>query len=158
VATALTEALVAIAVPVVVAMAEAFAIAVASHSHGCSCGQAVTSIVALSPAITIAKAVAVAAMPCMCFKVSSKKFQHGQNYLFCLHASRGEGEVIIFKINIMGKLKIEKYTFLSITSSIFKLQKWQTPFWNAYTIRNNIGYLWVRIKPFNVHFSATRSV
>jgi hypothetical protein len=71
-------------------------------------------------------------------------------------ASRGEG--IILKINITGKLKIEKFTFLSITSSIFKLKKWQTPFWNAYAIRNNAGYPRVRIKPLNVHFSATRSV
>jgi len=66
-------------------MAEAFAIAVASHSHGCTCGQAVTSIVALSPAITIAQAVAVAALPCLCFKVSTKNFQHFQTYLIYFH-------------------------------------------------------------------------
>jgi hypothetical protein len=47
--------------------------------------EAVTSVVALSPAITIAQAVAVAALPCMCFKVSTKNFQHFQTYLIYFH-------------------------------------------------------------------------
>ena len=47
--------------------------------------EAVTSVVALSPVITIAQAVAVAALPCMCFKVSTKNFQHFQTYLIYFH-------------------------------------------------------------------------
>jgi hypothetical protein len=42
------------------------------------------------------------------------------------------------KNNVTKIIKIEKYMLLSITSSFFKLQKWQTPFWKAYDIRNNI--------------------
>jgi hypothetical protein len=47
--------------------------------------EAVTSVVASSQAITIAQAVAVAALPCMCFKVSTKNFQHLQAYLIYFH-------------------------------------------------------------------------
>jgi len=47
--------------------------------------EAVTSVVALSPDITIAQAVAVAALPCMCFTVSTKNFQCLQTYLIYFH-------------------------------------------------------------------------
>jgi hypothetical protein len=52
--------------------------------------------------------------------------------------------------------KIENFTFLSITFSIFKLQKWQTPFWKAYDMRNIIGLTFVENYIFNGHFSAAR--
>ncbi len=47
--------------------------------------EAVTSVVTLSPTTTIAQAVAVAALPCMCFKVSTKNFQHLKAYLIYFH-------------------------------------------------------------------------
>jgi hypothetical protein len=52
--------------------------------------------------------------------------------------------------------KIENFTFLSITFSIFKLQKWQTPFWKAYDVRNIIGLTFVENDIFNSHFLAAR--
>ncbi len=46
--------------------------------------------------------------------------------------------------------------FLSITFSIFKVQKWQTPFWKAYDMRSIIGSAFVENAPLNGHFLATR--
>jgi hypothetical protein len=44
--------------------------------------------------------------------------------------------------------------FLSITFSIFKVQKWQTPFWKAYDMRNIIAF--VENDPLKGHFSEAR--
>ena len=52
--------------------------------------------------------------------------------------------------------KIENFMFLSITFSIFKVQKWQTPFWKAYDMRNIIGSAFVENDPLNGHFSEAR--
>ncbi len=48
--------------------------------------------------------------------------------------------------------KIENFMFLSITLSIFKLQKWQTPFWKAYDMGNIIELTFVENDLFNGHF------
>ncbi len=48
--------------------------------------------------------------------------------------------------------KIENLMFLSITFLIFKVQKWQTPFWKAYDMTNIIGLAFVENDPLNSHF------
>jgi len=50
--------------------------------------------------------------------------------------------------------KIENFMFLSITFLIFKVQKWQTPFWKAYVMRNILRSSLVEIEPFKGHFLA----